>query len=105
MIMVPIVLYACSNKTKALHPFAGTFITETGVKFELLADSSTIITFPDSMVYRGIWKSCKGEDHVEYANIEFGGYQEYYYLKDERLYRSEREMRHDVLGTEVKYQD
>ena len=45
------------------------------------------------------------EDHLEYANIEFGGYQEYYYLKDEKLYRSEREMRHDALGTKVKYQE
>ena len=32
-------------------------------------------------------------------------FQEYYYLKDEKLYRSEREMRHDALGTKVKYQE
>ena len=57
------------------------------------------------MKYEGTWKSCKAEDHLEYANIEFGGYQEYYYLKDEKLYRSEREMRHDALGTKVKYQE
>ena len=91
-------LYSCTNtnSTESTHSFAGTFITENGVRFELRADSTTLITFSDS---------CKAEDHLEYANIEFGGYQEYYYLKDEKLYRSEREMRHDALGTKVKYQE
>ena len=91
-------LYSCTNtnSTESTHSFAGTFITENGVRFELRADSTTLITFSDSVKY---------EDHLEYANIEFGGYQEYYYLKDEKLYRSEREMRHDALGTKVKYQE
>lgn len=100
-------LYSCTNtnSTESTHSFAGTFITENGVRFELRADSTTLITFSDSVKYEGTWKSCKAEDHLEYANIEFGGYQEYYYLKDEKLYRSEREMRHDALGTKVKYQE
>lgn len=95
-------LYSCTNtnSTESTHSFAGTFITENGVRFELRADSTTLITFSDSVKYEGTWKSCKAEDHLEYANIEFGGYQEYYYLKDEKLYRSEREMRHDALGAE-----
>lgn len=38
-----------------------------------------------------------------YANIEFAGYQNYYYLKNGKLYRSIREMNHDALGEEVKY--
>ena len=70
-------LYSCTNtnSTESTHSFAGTFITENGVRFELRADSTTLITFSD------------------------------YYLKDEKLYRSEREMRHDALGTKVKYQE
>ena len=98
-------LYILLISTESTHSFAGTFITENGVRFELRADSTTLITFSDSVKYEGTWKSCKAEDHLEYANIEFGGYQEYYYLKDEKLYRSEREMRHDALGTKVKYQE
>ena len=100
-------LYSCTNtnSTESTHSFAGTFITENGVRFELRADSTTLITFSDSVKYEGTWKSCKAEDHLEYANIEIAGYQEYYYLKDEKLYRSEREMRHDALGTKVKYQE
>ena len=100
-------LYSCTNtnSTESTHSFAGTFITENGVRFELRADSTTLITFSDSVKYEGTWKSCKAEDHLEYANIEFGGYQEYYYLKDEKLYRSESEMRNDALGTKVKYQE
>lgn len=75
--------YSCTNtnSTESTHSFAGTFITENGVRFELRADSTTLITFSDSVKYEGTWKSCKAEDHLEYANIEFGGYQEYYYLK------------------------
>ena len=90
-------LYSCTNtnSTESTHSFAGTFITENGVRFELRADSTTLITFSDSVKYEGTWKSCKAEDHLE----------EYYYLKDEKLYRSEREMRHDALGTKVKYQE
>ncbi len=47
----------------------------------------------------------KAEDGLEYANIEFGGYQKYYYLKQGKLYRSEREMRHDVMGVKVRYEE
>ena len=42
-------------------------------------------------------------DNETYANIEFAGYQNYYYLKNGKLYRSIREMNHDALGEEVKY--
>ena len=48
---------------------------------------------------------CKSADNLDYANIEFAGYPRYYYLKDGKLYRSEREMRHDAHGEKVKYQD
>lgn len=108
MLMIAVgFLYSCSNgnnSSSESHSYTGTFITEDGVRFELRADSTTYITFSDSVTYEGTWKACKAEDNLEYANIEFAGYQEYYYLKDEKLYRSEREMRHDALGTKVIYQ-
>lgn len=98
------VLYSCSNtKTESVHSFPGTFITENGMRFELRTDSTTLISFSESVTYEGTWKPCKDIDGMEYANIEFGGNQEYYYLKDEKLYRSAREMYHDAFGTKVKY--
>lgn len=103
--MVSVFLCSCGSNEKPTHSFCGTFVTADGVKFELRADSTTLITFSDSVTYEGTWKSCKTEDHWEYANIEFGGCQEYYYLNEGKLYRSEREMCHNVLGTEVKYQE
>ena len=105
LVIVSVFLYACGSKAKSIHSFVGVFTTENGVKFELRADSTTLITFSDSVMYEGTWKFCKTEDHWEYANIEFGGYQEYYYLNNGKLYYSEREMRHDVLGTKVKFRE
>lgn len=97
------VFAACSGNDKS-HPFDGTFFTEEGVRFELKADSTTLIQFNDSVTYEGTWQVCRSSDNLEYANIEFAGYPTYYYLKDGKLYRSEREMRNDALGTKVKYQ-
>ena len=45
----------------------------------------------------------KSADNLEYATIEFAGYPAYYFLKDGKLYRSEREMRNDVLGRRINY--
>ena len=61
-------LYSCTNtnSTESTHSFAGTFITENGVRFELRADSTTLITFSDSVKYEGTWKSCKADDHLEH---------------------------------------
>lgn len=98
-------LCSCGNSPVAPHSFAGTFFTEDGARFELRPDSTTLITFSDSVTYEGTWKSRISDDNLEYANIEFGGYQEYFYLKDGKLYRSEREMRHNTFGTDVKYQN
>lgn len=102
--MVFVFLYACSGAGGANHPYEGTFITENGVKFELRSDSTTLITFSNSITYEGVWSSYKGENE-EYANIEFGGYPQYYYLKDGKVYRSKREMRHDAFGEKITYQD
>ena len=48
-------------------------------------------------------KSVKVQINLEYATIEFAGYPAYYFLKDGKLYRSEREMRNDVLGRRINY--
>lgn len=96
-------LVACGGEGKP-HPFDGTFFTEEGVRFELRADSTTLIQFSDSLTYEGTWQSCKSADNLEYATIEFAGYPAYYFLKDGKLYRSEREMRNDVLGRRINYQ-
>lgn len=104
-------LYSCnnsgnSNSSSEPHPFAGAFTTPEGFQFELRADSTTYITFSDSVTYEGTWKIRKDDkDSSEFANIEFAGIQEFYYLKDGKLYRSEREMRHDAFGTKVTYQN
>ena len=79
------------------------FFTEEGVRFELKADSTTLIQFNDSLTYEGTWQVCKSADNLEYATIEFAGYPAYYFLKDGKLYRSEREMRNDVLGRRINY--
>ena len=102
-------LFSCgnansSNSADKFHPFAGTFMTDNGVRFELRDDSTTFIRFSDSVTYESTWKICRSADNLEYANIEFAGNQSFYYLKDEKLYRSEREMRHDAMGVGVKYQ-
>jgi len=110
MIVCLSALYSCGNmgsgskSADESHPFAGTFYTETGIRFELHEDSTTLITFSDSVTYESTWKACKSDDNLEYANIEFAGNQEFYYLRKGKLYRSEREMRHETMGVEVKYQ-
>ena len=96
------VLVACTGKSCS-HPFGGTFFTEEGVRFELKADSTTLIQFNDSLTYEGTWQVCKSADNLEYATIEFAGYPAYYFLKDGKLYRSEREMCNDVLGRRINY--
>lgn len=95
------VLVACTGKAVAI-PLAALF-TEEGVRFELKADSTTLIQFNDSLTYEGTWQVCKSADNLEYATIEFAGYPAYYFLKDGKLYRSEREMRNDVLGRRINY--
>lgn len=75
------VLVACTGKSSS-HPFGGTFFTEEGVRFELKADSTTLIQFNDSLTYEGTWQVCKSADNLEYATIEFAGYPAYYFLKD-----------------------
>lgn len=97
------VFTACSGDSKP-HPFAGTFFTEEGVRFQLNADSTTMIQFDDTLKYEGTWKVRKDSNNIEYAAIEFAGYPDYYLLRNRKLYRSEREMYRDNLGLEITYQ-
>jgi hypothetical protein len=103
-IFVICLLSACSGSTKHdFQSYVGTFKDGQGVLYELHADSTTLITFSDSITYEGTWAMNTSEDgEWQYVNIEFGGYQRYYYVKDGKIYRSERELRHDAFGSEFK---
>lgn len=103
MLVVTALLVSCAGGESSKHDFAGTFITPNGIRFELRADSTALITLSDTMTYESSWKTGKDRNGETYANIEFTGNLEYYYLKDGKLYRSVREMNHDALGEKVKY--
>lgn len=97
-----LLLVSCGKKQ---HAYEGTFTTETGYTFQLRPDSTVLITLPDSSKYDSRWKILK-TDSLEWVNIEFGADQEYYYLYDGVLYRSERAMRaKSMMGDKVTYQD
>lgn len=93
-------LYSCGNANHESKPFNGTFVTESGVVFELKEDSTTLIQFNDSVRYKGAWSV-----HSNYANIEFAGNPNYYYLKDNKLYYNERDMQNDRLGVIIQYRN
>lgn len=88
----------------ASHPYNGTFTIKEGITFTLNEDSTTYIDFGDGVDYKGMWEIVH-EDGEEWANIEFSGNKQYYYLKNGKLYRSHMEMDFDKLGSEVTYQD
>ena len=89
------------SHSNASHGFAGKFVTETGIVFELNNDSTTVIDF-NGTEYTGTWKTVQ-EDGQEWANIEFAGNQQYYYLHNGALYRSRLNMEQDYLGDKVTY--
>lgn len=104
--LLSVFLCLLASCTKEYHPYVGTFYDEQGVKYELRSDSTTLITYSDSITYESTWMVSKSEDgKYEYANIEFAGNQYYFYLMNETLYRSERELRHQIYGSKVKYID
>lgn len=104
-VLFSLVLFSCGENKPSVkqHGYAGVFITEDSIKFELRADSSVYITFPNKSTYESTWMVIKDKDGLEWANIEFGGNRKHYYLKDGQLYRCERNMRHDFLGTKIEY--
>lgn len=100
------VLFSCTQNKAVRSSYVGTFVDEFGVKYELHSDSTTLITFNDSVTYNSTWSFNRSEDgSTEFVNLEFAGNQRYFYLKDGKLYRSERELRHDAYGTKIKYLD
>lgn len=100
--IIAVMTASCTNGAKE-HPYAGKFVTETGTTFELREDSTTCIQFTDSLQYEGKWTFHRSGDTLEYANIEFAGYPQYYYLKDGKLYRSKRDMLSGKLGEKINY--
>lgn len=96
-------LFSCGDHNKGVHSFDGTFNTATGVKFELKPDSTTFIQFNDSLTYEGTWSMHHTEANEEYANIEFAGSSHYYYLKNNKIYYSERDMRNEKRGATIEY--
>ena len=107
---------SCKGDSSNSAPFDGVFVTESGIKFELKEDSTTLILFDDTLNYEGVWsihhtneseyekkKTKQQKNESEYANIEFAGKPDYYYLKDKKIYRSKREMESDWMGTKIQY--
>ncbi len=97
------VLVSCGGSGTKKQDFSGVFFTESGIRFELKTDSTTLIQFKDSTTYEGTWSISHTEDNQEYANIEFGGFPKYYYLKDNKLYYKEKDMLDDQFATPVVY--
>lgn len=102
ILLVIFLLFGCSHSDRH-DSYDGTFVTKNGIKFQLRADSTATISFNDTLTYESTWKVVK-DSKGEYVNIEFGGYPTYYYLQNNKLYRSIREMRHDAHGESVKYE-
>lgn len=82
--------------------YAGTFTTTTGITFTLNEDSTTFIDFGNGINYEGRWEFVN-DGRKEYANIEFSGNKQYYYLYNGKLYHSHAEMDADKLGIKVNY--
>ena len=99
-------LISCVNEGQNIftHPYVGTFSVNEGITFTLNNDSTTYIDFGDGVNYESTWEIVK-EDGEEWANIEFSGNNQYYYLKNGKLYRSRMEMDYDKYGSKVTYQD
>lgn len=104
IISLSYILFSCDAQN-GCRDFNGTFVTKSGVKFELKEDSTTFILFDDSIKYEGVWSIHCTKSNAEYANIEFAGNPTYYYLKNNKLYYNERDMQNDRLGTTIQYLD
>lgn len=104
LVVSVIALCGCSNSSKTNHAYAGKFMTEDSIRFELNGDSTTLLIFPDGTTYNSKWKIVENGDD-EWVNIEFAGNQAYYYLKNGKIYRSRRQMDNDSMGLTVTYED
>ena len=97
-VSVSLICISSCKKSAATHPFPGKFVTETGIQFDLRADSTTLIQYDDSSSYEGTWKVYNQGDTLKYATIEFAGYFNYYYLRNGKLYRNEHK-RGSIINT------
>ena len=97
-------LVSCS-KTKApdtFESFVGTFITDTGITFTLNADSTSNINYAEGIDYKGTWEMHQDSEGA-YVNIEFYGNKQYYFFRNDKIYRSRTEMHADMYGNKVTY--
>lgn len=86
------------------HDYAGNFVTEDSVRFELRSDSSAFIAFDKDVTYDDShWAVVKEGDTLEYAIIEFAGKPDYFYLHDLKLYRSRNDMVQKRMGMDIQY--
>lgn len=92
---------ACSSSHEG---WVGTYKNKFGTTYELRADSTCIITFEDKTTYEGAWTE-RNEDGVKYVNIEFASDPNYYYLKDDVIYRTHQGMMQQSGGKEVDYKN
>lgn len=96
--------FSCRQATPP-HGYAGIFHTEDSIRFELREDSVALIVFPNQVTYESSWSINSSDASYEFVNIEFAGNRSYYFLKGDMLYRSEREMRHRIVGSRVYYKE
>ncbi len=99
-----LIICGCSGKSGngTDASFAGTFSTDYGITFTLNEDSTTFIDFGDDITYKGRWQTVEEGDE-RWANIEFNGNKQYYYLKGGKIYRSRINMVYDKFGVKVRY--
>ncbi|MCS2440556.1 hypothetical protein NXX09_04575 [Bacteroides uniformis] len=62
-VSVSLICFSSCKKSAATHPFPGKFVTETGIQFDLRADSTTLIQYDDSVRTRVHGKSIIKEIH------------------------------------------
>lgn len=97
-------LQSCGGSAKhgENHRFVGTFEDEFGNQFTLNEDMSTTITFKGAKEYKGKWND--GENHQRpYATLEYNGDPNYYYLRDNYLYRYRQDMEEGRCKIKIAY--
>lgn len=101
-IALAVMSVACSSSSH--EGWVGTYKNNFGTTYELRADSTCTITFEDENTYDGTW-TVHNEEGLQYVNIEFAGDPNYYYLKDDVIYRTRQGMMEQSGGKEVKFVD
>lgn len=100
--LVCLVVLSCSKH----EGFIGKFVNEYGTVFELRPDSTGVIVFEDSIDYECTWASHHNEvENFDYATIEFGGNATYYFVRDDKIYRSKQGMMSQNEGVEISWKN